>query len=182
MKTYSVLEGYLGDLFDEYANYYDGVILADAKGGLVFHYSSSEGAAGVLASPAAVWEAAAPSPPTPATPRAIVVADSESMKKEFKRQALAGERLAKRIEELGLRLQTTWSKTEAARLHATQDSLIQSLHETIEPDELSRELAIVFSTLPALADLNIFRRKNLTSIRRPRPAGHPRPAQQGGLH
>ena len=63
MKAYSVLEGYLGDLFKEYADYYDGLILADSTGGLVFHYSRSEGAAGVLTSPAAYWE------PAPAAPR-----------------------------------------------------------------------------------------------------------------
>jgi len=31
MEAYSALEGYMGDLFKEYADYYDGVILADAE-------------------------------------------------------------------------------------------------------------------------------------------------------
>jgi signal transduction histidine kinase len=150
MKAYSVLEGYLGDLFKEYADYYDGVILADAEGGLVFHYSRSEGAAGVLASPAAVWEVAPPAPVAPATPRAVVLGDSIRLSAELKRQARSGERLAKRIEVLGRQLESTWNKKELSRLHATQDSLLDVLHKTLRSDELSQELAIVFETLPAL--------------------------------
>ncbi len=152
MKAYSVLEGYLGDLFKEYANYYDGVILADARGDLVFHYSRSEGAAGILTTPEAAWAAVAPVPPVPAAPRAVVIADSERLNERLKQQAVVSKRLSKRIEELGKQLGSKWSRSEVERLHATQDSLLQELQVTIQPDELSEELAIVFRALPALAE------------------------------
>ncbi len=149
LKAYSILEGYLGDLFKEYADYYDGLILADADGDLVFHYSRSEGAAGVLSSPVAVWETPS-APPVVVAPRAVVQADSERQLAEQSRQVRAGERLAKRLEVLGKQLESTWNKKEMSRLHSVQDSLLQALHKSLQTEELSRELAIVFKALPAL--------------------------------
>ncbi len=147
MAAYSALEQYLATLFTEYGAYYEGLLLADAGGDLIFNYNRNEGASGILRSSVGVWTPAAPVKVPPA-PRTVTVAPVETPSAAARSRLLAVEQLAKRMEELSKRIQVDRSRRDLYALQAQQDSLTKLLEENLKSDEASRELAVALRALP----------------------------------